>query len=624
MAEAKHEKKKESSVEESIAQDYVPKKKLGDLPMAPNAGISEEMKKEMEKTKKDIEKFRDEIVKKFKYVEAIGIVPAQAAQKVEEEYEISEEDCKRKLIHVLTIVPEDNFKEIGKVRLEAINLSKKINDKLWVHVLTPVDVWNLCLDSKFDIVEAFAMSFPVLDKGLLGALRVSEVHKTLVLRKFEKYVTSYVIGGSIIRGTTKPTSDIDVFIIINDTDVKRMPRLELKEKLRGIIHSYVQEAMAIAGVKNSLHVQSYLLTEFWESVKDAHPVMFTFIRDGIPLYDQNAFLPWKALLKMGKIKPSPEAIDMFMASGDKLEENVDKRLLDIVVYDLYWGISTPSQALLMLYGLPPADVYGTVKQIREVFVEKEKILEKKYADILEEVAIKYYKGWEHGKIKKIDGVELDRLYKDAKDYMKRLKELRTQIEKRVEEKSIEQVYNDVFGMLEALFKKKGEAGVLREFEAKLIKEGKFPQRFLENLKFIARVKKEVSAAGKGKKKKKKAVDQMTGKEVREVEQARKHGNEIVNALIEYTQRCDFLSMERTRFVIVSKKDPKKQAEVFFLGNVFVVERNKIQKIEKGKLVDSNPEDLKNQLLEQKDKQAKIDFDELQLVRKYFGEFELVY
>ena len=75
----------------------------------------------------------------------------------------------------------------------------------------------------------------------------------------------------------------------------------------------VAEASNLAGVKNKLSPQVYLLTDFWESVKDAHPVIFTFIRDGIPLYDRSTFMPWKAFLKMGKLKPYPEAIDMFMS-----------------------------------------------------------------------------------------------------------------------------------------------------------------------------------------------------------------------------------------------------------------------------------------------------------------------
>ncbi len=44
------------------------------------------------------------------------------------------------------------------------------------------------------------MSYPLYDDGILGALRVAEIHKSLVLQKFEKYVVSYVIGGSLVRG----------------------------------------------------------------------------------------------------------------------------------------------------------------------------------------------------------------------------------------------------------------------------------------------------------------------------------------------------------------------------------------------------------------------------------------
>ena len=605
------------SVEQNLSDDYVPKKKLGNLPVSND--VDAELKKQMDKTKKEIDKFKSEITKKFKYVEAIGIVPAQAAAKIEEEYEVSEEDAKKKLIHILTVIPEDKFKEIGKIRLEAIKLINGINDKFWVHIMTPVDIWNLCLDSKFDVVEAFSMSFPVLDKGILGALRVAEIHKTLVLKKFEKYVTSYIVVGSLVRGETHKDSDVDVFIIIDDTDVKRMPRLELKEKLRGIIYSYIQEATAIAGVKNILNVQVYLMTEFWEAVKDAVPVMFTFIRDGVPLYDRGTFLPWKSLLRMGKIKPSPEAIDMFMSSGDRLKEMVDRRLLDIVVMDIYWGVLTPSQGLLMLYGLAPPTPKETVKLVREVLYEKEKLLEKKYVDILDSV-ISFYKGYEHGKNKTISGANLDKMAQDAYDYMARLKELREQIEKRVQEKSIEEVYKDVFGMLEALLKRKSESAVIKQFNESLIKQGKFPQRFLEGLKFVAKVRKNVEKEERIDPKAKKKGKE-TGKLMQDVNKARKIAAEIVNALVEYTQRCDFLAMDRTRFVLKGKD---MNAEVFFLKNVFVVQGPKIQKLEKNKLKNSNPEELKEQLLASKDKEAKINFSALEDLKKVFGEFELVY
>ena len=93
-----------------------------------------------------------------------------------------------------------------------------------------------------------------------------------------------------------------------------------------------------------------------------------------------------------------------MSSGDKLEETVNRRILDIAVMDIYWGILTPSQGILMMYGLAPPTPKETFRLLREVFIEKEKLLEEKYAKILEDIIL-YYKEFEHGKHKKMSGVE---------------------------------------------------------------------------------------------------------------------------------------------------------------------------------------------------------------------------
>lgn len=607
----------EKSVEQNLSNDYVSKEKLGNLPVSNK--INDALKEKMDKTQKEIEEFKIEITKKIKGIEAIGIIPAQAAKKIEEEYEISEADSKRELIHILTVIPEKQFKNIGKIRLEAIALAKKINEKFWIHVMTPVDIWNLGLDSKFEVFEAISMSFPILDKGLLSSLRVCQIHKSMVLKKFEKYVSSYIIYGSITRGQTIKTSDVDVAIIIDDTDVKRMPRLELKEKLRGIIYSYIAEAEAIAGVKNVISPQIWLMTEFWDGVKDAHPVFFTCIRDGVPAYDRGNFLPWKSLLRMGKIKPSPEAIDMFMSSGEKIKEIVNKRIFDIATLDLFWNVFTPAQGLLMLYGQHPKNHRETVKAFKETFVDKEKLIEQKYADILEEIVIKIYKGMEHNLIKPgdINGKELDRLTKDAIDFFARLKELREQIEKRVQEKSIEAIYKDVFGMLGALLKEDSEEKILQKFNKTLIKEGKFPPRFLESLKFVAKTRREIESAKKIKTKKK---ENLTFKQSLHVDEARKLATEIINALIEHTQRCDLAAMEKSRYIIKGKN---MDAEVFFLGSTFILQGSKIQKLSKEKLVNSDVRELQDKILANKGKETKIDFKALETLKKIFGEFELI-
>jgi len=480
--------------------------------------------KEMEKTKKELEKLKSFILKKYKFTQSLSILPPQAIKMFVDEEEVPKES--EKFIHLYMVIPEEKFKEIPKIKEVIVKEIEKLKQKLWLQIKTPVDIWENCLDSKFDLASAIAMSFPLYDRGILSGLRVAEIHKSLVLQKFEKYVVSYVIAGSLVRGDATKTSDVDVFIIINDTDVKRMPRLELKERLRGIIHQYIGEASSLAGVKNNiLNVQVYLLTDFWESVKDAHPVIFTFIRDGIPIYDRGTFMPWKALLKMGKLKPSPEAIDMFMSMGDKTVKRSKEALLDILVHDIYWGVTTPSQALLMLYGLPPPTPKQIVGEMKRVFVDKEKMLEKKYIDILEKI-VGIYKDYEHEKVKEIKGVELDKLISDTEDYLKRLKELREQIEKRSQEKTIEQIYKDVFELLGSVVEGKSQAKMIEDFEKKFVKKGKFSPQHLRILKDIVSARKEFK---KGK------------LSPHHVDNARKNAMILINDLIEYNQRCELVN-----------------------------------------------------------------------------------
>jgi len=217
------------------------------------------------------------IVKKYPFTKSLSVLPPQAIKKFIEEEEIPKETEKHMQLYM--IIPEEKIKEIPKITHDIVKHieSLKMNEiKFGCRLKLRFDIWEMCLDSKFDLAGAIAMSFPLYDKGFLGGLRIVEIHKSLVLQKFEKYVVSYVFTGSFIRGEASPTSDVDIAIIINDTDVKRMPRVELRDRLRSIIYQYVAEAAALAGVKNELHIQTYLLTEFWDSVKDASPVYFYF------------------------------------------------------------------------------------------------------------------------------------------------------------------------------------------------------------------------------------------------------------------------------------------------------------------------------------------------------------
>lgn len=547
-------------------EDGVLEKEVGEREIPP------EVKRELDKLRTKLQSFQKNILKRFPFVSSIGLLPPQASKIIEEEEEIEKEiekskegkgkEGEEKLMHLLILLPDEKEKEAPKVKVEAIKLTQAIKPRIWIHIKTIKQIWELCLDSKYEVVDAIAMSFPLYDKGPLGALRVTSIHKTLVLKKFEHYIVSYVIAGSIVRGQATKTSDLDVFVIIDDTDVKRMTRVELREKLRAIIIRYAFEACDIAGVKNTLHPQIYILTEFWESVRDANPVIFTFIRDGVPLYDRGTFIPWRLLLQMGKITGTPEAVERFITMGAKIAEDVKLKLNDIVVSDLYYSILMPSQGVLMLYGLAPPTPKETVELMRKVFVEKEKLLEAKYVEIVEKV-FTLYKQFEHEKIKSISGKEIDTLIEQAEEYHKRLKKLVEEVEKKVGEKTILKLYEDMIPLVESVVGKGGEQELVKKFESDIIKKGKLPRASLTTLQEVIRAKKDYAKGKLGRS---------------EIDRVRRGAQELMALLTEYTQRRELLEAEKIRF---STKIGGHDGELYLFGNTaFVIPNLKEVEIKK--------------------------------------------
>src|SRR3989344_2322423 len=561
---------------------------------------------DVEKLKEKFEGFKKAILKKYPFTISLGLLPGQAAPLFEEDEQLPKEVVEKKPLHVLMLIPEDQYKDVPKIKPDVVKLLKEAEENSWLHIMTPVDLWNYGLDSRYEHVDALAASFPLHDKGFLGALRVASIHKTLVLRKFEKYVASYVIGGSLVRGTADKDSDVDVFVVIDDTDVKRMPRVELLEKLRGIIYDYIREATALAGVKNILNVQVYLLTDFWQSVKDAHPVMFTFIRDGIPFYDRHTFIPWKLLLLTGRIKPSQEAIDLYMKQGEQTEEFVKRRLLDAMV-DIYYGIVTPTQALMMLAGEAPPVPKTIAQEARRIFHEKEKLMSEQDIKVLEK-AVHLFKQYEYGKLKEYPGKDIDIFLKECLNYNKMLKELRKKIEKKMQEKTAEEIYEHVFKILKTLFGNKAQQELIKDFDAKLVAKAKIQPRFKHVLKELVSNKDKIR------------LGKLTQKEVDKV---KADAIELIDSLVEYAQRSDLIKAEKGTMQVVHGN---RKAELVLLGkDNFLIEDKVIKRITNEKLVPATKEEFDKAFMEAKGKlSTQISNDVFKVLEKELGSFEIVF
>ncbi|MBI2136706.1 nucleotidyltransferase domain-containing protein [Candidatus Woesearchaeota archaeon] len=522
----------------------------------PLANLPKEAQEKLKAIKSKLEKFQKNLLDKFdKYIMGIALLPPQKEQ--------STDKVEKDKINVVILIDDSDSKKMSKFELKdklgaiIAQMGQEIDKNLVTQTIIVSELWQSCYDSKYDFLQTVALAVPIFDTGMLAAVKIAEVHKSMVLKKFEKYIVSYVLAGSLVQGKATSSSDIDVWIVIDDTDVKKMTRAELKDKLRAIIIGMGIEAGEITGIRNKLNIQVYILTDFWDSLKEANPIIFTLLRDGVPFYDRGVFMPWKQLLKMGKIKPSREAIDMFMGSGDQMLRRVKDKLKDMGMEDIYYALLTPSQAAIMMFGIAPPAPKETPEVMRDIFVKKEKLLEEKFVEILEHT-IKVRKDIEHGEKKELTGKELDELLTDAEKFLKRINRLFTQIEKIKEEESMLHTYETIVTLVRDVLRLEGiekvsEKEMVEIFEKQLVLVGKIPDKYLRILVTVVKAKKDYD-------------DKKLTKQ--EVEQAHKDSNEFIRFILEYTQRKRGRELERAKLRV---KHGSKFGEILLLdGTAYII------------------------------------------------------
>lgn len=299
--------------------------------------------------------------------------------------------------------------------------SKKLisNYKGKVKILPLSGLWQSCYDQKYDLIRSISnpkTNKLLYDRNFVKSLMASEILRTLVLQKLNKYIITMILVGSVSRGQQHELSDVDISFVVDDTDVKRMSKSEVRGRLLRIIH----EKAAQTGFE--FNIQVYLLTDFWQSLRDTHPVIFSMVRDGIPLQDKGMFIPWQTLLKTGKMKPSPESVEQFFRTGRLLIDDVKKSVKELVIERLFLAMFNPAQAACMMVGIPPTHHGDTPKVFKKYFVDELKLVEPKFVDYLTQI-LKYRKDVEYGVKKTISIKEFVEQLNHAEEFQTRMKKL---------------------------------------------------------------------------------------------------------------------------------------------------------------------------------------------------------
>jgi predicted nucleotidyltransferase/uncharacterized protein (UPF0332 family) len=235
-----------------------------------------------------------------------------------------------------------------------------------------------------------------------------------IYKKFGNVVLSVVLFGSVAKGTSKKSSDIDLLIVVDnvslkwDQEIVAWYRQELFEIVRKDTH------------KDRLHINTITLSTFWHNVKSGDPAAINIIRYGVALLDVGYFEPLKYLLYLGRVKPSTEAIYVSMNRAPWHLLRARVKVLSSME-DFYWAMVDAAHAALMIKGKTPPSPEFVGDLLREVYVSKRR-LKPKYINWYEEL-YRLAHDIKNNKVERIDGDEFETQHKRTKEFVQEMKRL---------------------------------------------------------------------------------------------------------------------------------------------------------------------------------------------------------
>lgn len=243
-------------------------------------------------------------------------------------------------------------------------------------------------------------------------IKIANEFTKQLLHEIKGLVKSVVLYGSKAKNESGKESDIDVLVILDDVSIYMS---------REINQAYIIMVKNIVSkISKRLHINTLRFTAFWEYSKNGDPIVINMLRDGIPLYDTNFFIPLKILLLDGRIRPTEESIWNYFSRSPLTLINSKWHILQATI-DLYWAVIDSAHAALMKGEQIPPSPDHVADMLEQRYV-KTKILEKHYVDTMR----KFYRLMKmitHRELKEISGQQFDLYYKEAEEFVNRMKKI---------------------------------------------------------------------------------------------------------------------------------------------------------------------------------------------------------
>jgi predicted nucleotidyltransferase len=247
----------------------------------------------------------------------------------------------------------------------------------------------------------------ILDKRDIAAKVVKFTNEAR--RHYGELIKSVLIFGSAVRGELKKGSDIDVWVVLDDTATKSSEDLS-----RVTEHLYI-----LSQELKDLHIQVHTLTEFWQSIRLGSPEFVNFLRYGLVIHDTGFIKPIQRMLTMGLLPPSDEVVTL---KAKAAETRYKKIRLDIksMIFELRYSATDIIQAVVMYFYKKQPDQKGIPEYLEKMV--KAKKLEREYIQKFNDLN-KLWKDIDHKIIKEVTTDHLDKALVLTKSILDRFKKM---------------------------------------------------------------------------------------------------------------------------------------------------------------------------------------------------------
>ncbi len=242
-----------------------------------------------------------------------------------------------------------------------------------------------------------------------------EEFSDLLVDKLGDKVMCVAVYGSVPEGRHTHESDIDTFVVLDDTKLEKGVSDDAKDKIRKKVTKLAKET------DDRITIQYFsFLTEFWDSVSKGEPLIVAILRKGEPVYDVGIFMPAKRMLERGDISSSKEAVRKRLKMAAAGMKKCEKRLRSSIPHTLEQAMANAGQAPIMLTGKTPPNKEDVGDALEELFVEND-MLEEEFVEIARD--LHEFNDIAEKHPEEISGEDIEEHMEKADDFIRRMHKL---------------------------------------------------------------------------------------------------------------------------------------------------------------------------------------------------------